>query len=89
MLFGELVLFAYIYPAHVGDIPQSIWTELLDRFRKSVTAPDPGQPFRGTLIDPRMFAIDVNEWGESDLYRELCENYPQPLKEINTTRSKE
>jgi hypothetical protein len=36
-----------------------------------------------------MFAIDVNEWGERDLYRELIENYPQPLTEKNTTRSKE
>jgi hypothetical protein len=36
-----------------------------------------------------MFAIDVNEWGERDLYRELCENYPHRLRQINTTRSKE
>jgi hypothetical protein len=89
MLLGELVLFAYIYPARTPDIPHSVWNELIERFKKSVTAPDTSQPFRGTLIDPRMFAIDVNEWGERDLYRELCENYPHPLKEINTTRSKE
>ena len=45
--------------------------------------------FRGTLIDPKMFAIDVNEWGEHDIYRELWDNYPHPLQETNTTRSKE
>ncbi len=89
MLFGELVLFAYIYPAHAGDIPQSIWGEFISRFQKSIAAPQPGQPFRGTLVDPSMFAIDVNEWGERDLYRELCESYPHRLQEINTTRSKE
>jgi hypothetical protein len=36
-----------------------------------------------------MFAIDVNEWGERDLYRELCETYPQPLPSEGTTRGKE
>ena len=89
MLLGELVLFAYIYPARTGDIPPSVWSELIDRFHKSVTEPQSDQPFRGTLIDPRMFAIDVNEWGERDLYRELCESYPHPLQETNTTRGKE
>ena len=89
MLFGELVLFAYIYPSCTRDIPQSVWGELIDRFRRSITAPRTDQPFRGTLIDPRMFAIDVNEWGERDLYRELCENYAHPLQQTNTTRSKE
>ncbi len=89
MLFGELVLFAYIYPALANDIPPSVWRELIERFQKSVATPQTGQPFRGTLIDPKMFAIDVNEWGEHDLYRELCDTYPHPLQEINTTRSKE
>jgi hypothetical protein len=89
MLFGELVLFAYIYPAHTDDIPRSVWRELIDSFQNSISNPQAGQPFRGTLIDPKMFAIDVNEWGERDLYRELCENYSHPLQEINTTRSKE
>ncbi len=89
MLFGELVLFAYIYPAHTDKIPQPVWRELIGRFQNFISTPPSGQPFRGTLIDPKMFAIDVNEWGERDLYRELCENYPHPLQEINTTRSKE
>lgn len=89
MLFGELVLFAYIYPARTGDIPRSVWSDLIERFQNSVFNPQTAQPFRGTLIDPRMFAIDVNEWGERDFYRELCDNYPHPLQEINTTRSKE
>jgi hypothetical protein len=89
MLYWELVLFAYIYPAHILDVPASVWSELTDRFQKSVAAPQVHQPFHGTLVDPKMFAIDVNEWGERDLYRELCENYPNRLQEINTTRSKE
>jgi hypothetical protein len=89
MLYWELVLFAYIYPAHTDDIPTQVWNELGERFHKSVATPQADQSFRGTLVDPKMFAIDVNEWGERDLYREFCDNYPHPLQEINTTRSRE
>jgi hypothetical protein len=31
-----------------------------------VDHPDPAAPFRGSLIDPHLFAIDVNEWGFED-----------------------
>jgi hypothetical protein len=89
MLYWELVLFAYIYPAHTDDVPAQVWNELIERFQRSVTTPQADQSFRGTLVDPKMFAIDVNEWGERDLYREFCDNYPHPLQEINTTRSRE
>lgn len=89
MLYWHLVLFAYIYPAQQDDVPGSLWRELSERFHKSVTSPQSKQAFRGTLVDPKMFAIDVNEWGERDLYSELCKNYPHRLQEVNTTRSKE
>jgi hypothetical protein len=89
MLYWQLVLFSYIYPAYTSDIPAEIWDELGVRFQRSVATRQPDEAFRGTLIDPNMFAIDVNEWGERDLYRELCESYPHPLQEINTTRSRE
>jgi hypothetical protein len=89
MLYWNLVLFAYIYPERTGDVPPSVWRELSDRFQKTIATQQKDQPFHGSLIDPKMFAIDVTEWGERDLYRELCENYPHRLQEINTTRSKE
>ena len=89
MLYWQLVLFSYIYPARTGDVPASVWRELTERFQKTIATQQRSQPFRGSLIDPKMFAIDVDEWGERDLYRELCENYPHRLQEANTTRSKE
>jgi hypothetical protein len=89
MLYWELVLFAYIYPARTGDIPASVWNKLTRRFEETVSNTRKDEPFRGTLIDPKMFAIDVNEWGERDIYREICEKYPHPLEETNATRSKE
>jgi hypothetical protein len=70
-------------------VPAGVWRELTESFNQSVASPMMNDSFRGTLIDPKMFAIDVNEWGERDIYRELCENYKHPLEETNTTRSRE
>lgn len=89
MLYWYLILFAYIYPSRIGDVPQCVWRDLQREFVESVMHPSAAQSFRGSLIDPKMFAIDVNEWGERDIYRELWDNYPHPLKETNTTRSRE
>ena len=89
MLYWQLVLFAYIYPTRVGAIPQHVWRDLQTRFAELTQNQANGKSFRGSLIDPKMFAIDVSEWGERDLYRELWDNYPHPLEEINTTRSRE
>ena len=80
MLYWELVLFAYIYPAHVDIVPSVLWSRFAERFKERVSQPEKAAPFRGTLVDPKMFAIDVNEWGERDLYRESCDSYPCLLK---------
>ncbi len=85
VLFWVLVLYQYCYPAHSDFVPRAIWDDLIGRFRKEVDNPDPQARFRGSLIDPRMFAIDVDEWGMPDLHEEyrqtrepklpnLCEN---------------
>jgi predicted nucleotidyltransferase len=89
MLYWYLLLFAYIYPSHIEDVPEFVWRNLHQSFEELLMNSSQLQPFRGSLIDPKMFAIDVDEWGERDLYREYWENYPHPLKEINTTRSRE
>jgi hypothetical protein len=70
LLYWSLVLFAYVYPAHTGIVPEKIWSGLTQRFSERVRQPSRGAPFRGSLIDPNMFAIDVDEWGERDLYSE-------------------
>lgn len=80
ILYWSLVLFAYIYPAETDRVPLRIWRELTERFAEQATHPNKSAPFRGSLVDPLMFAIDVQEWGERDLYRELCDRHPNPLK---------
>lgn len=80
MLLWGLVFFSYIYPAHVDLIPRDLWSSLVRGFQHHLEHPRREEPFRGTLIDPNMFAIDVKEWGERDLYREYCEQHPRLLQ---------
>jgi len=70
MLLWALVLFHYSYPAAVETVPDEIWDELLGRLRHDLEHPDPKARFRGSLIDDKIFAIDVNEWGLYDLLGE-------------------
>ena len=62
MLLWSLVLFRYVYPAQSHYVPPEIWCELLRRFENEIQYPNPDAPFRGSLVDDNMFAIDVNEW---------------------------
>jgi hypothetical protein len=80
LLYWSLVLFAYIYPSETDRVPERIWRELSQRFAEQATHPRKSAPFRGSLVDPLMFAIDVKEWGERDLYQEYCDQHPCPLK---------
>ncbi len=70
IVLWALVLFRYVYPAHSDYVPQAVWQDLLARFAKGLRSPDPKARFRGSLIDDKMFAIDVNEWGLDDLLNE-------------------
>jgi len=80
LLYWSLIFFAYIYPSHTDLVPQRIWSQLTERFRQTVAHPQKDEPFRGSLIDPRMFAINVNEWGERDLYTEYRSQHPCLLR---------
>jgi Uncharacterised nucleotidyltransferase len=73
MLFWALLLFRYVYPAQTNFVPMNIWCDLLTRFQNILSHPDPNAPFRGSLIDDKMFAIDLNEWGLSNLMQEYRE----------------
>jgi hypothetical protein len=70
ILFWALVLFRYVYPAQTHYVPRVIWDDLLRRFAEVVANPDPKARFRGSLVDDRMFAIDVNDWGLENMLEE-------------------
>lgn len=67
IVLWAMVLFQYIYPAHCDYIPRSVWDDMLGRLQKELDHPNPVAHFRGSLIDEKMFAIDVNEWGMANL----------------------
>ena len=70
MLFWCLVLYHYVYPANSDYVPDEIWNELLHRFKVELAHPNKSMDFRGSLIDDKMFAIDVTEWGKRDVLDE-------------------
>ena len=70
MLLWYLVLYHYVYPASADSVPREIWDELLHRFKIELKHPNRDLEFRGSLIDERMFAIDVEEWGKRNIIDE-------------------
>lgn len=67
ILLWALILFRYVYPAQTDYVPARVWNNLLTRFTAELQNHNDQAPFRGSLIDDKMFAIDVNEWGFADL----------------------
>jgi hypothetical protein len=63
ILLWALLLFRYVYPSQSNFVPVNLWQDLIARLSEAVSHPDPKQTFRGSLIDDRMFAIDLKEWG--------------------------
>jgi hypothetical protein len=70
VLLWALILFRYVYPAQTSYVPAELWRDLLHRFSEAVSHPDPQARFRGSLIDDKMFAIDLNEWGLDNIMQE-------------------
>jgi hypothetical protein len=70
MILWALVLFRYCYPAQTQYVPKEVWCDLVDRFHKVISHPDSAAKFRGSLVDDKQFAIDVNEWGLENLMAE-------------------
>ena len=83
LLLWELMLFRYVYPAKQGFVPRQVWEELLTRLRRGLDSPS-SAPFRGSLIDEKMFAIDVKEWGMENLLQQQRSRREPKLGDQNT-----
>lgn len=70
IVLWSLLLYQYVYPAQRHYVPAALWNDLLDRMRHRIANPDSNARFRGSLIDPMMFAIDVDEWGLPNVLEE-------------------
>jgi len=74
LLLWALMLFRYVYPGQTHYVPPALWNTLLERFSKEVANPNLNAKFRGSLVDDRMFAIDVNDWGLENVLEEYRSN---------------
>lgn len=83
ILLWALVLFRYSYPAQTNYVPAEVWRDILSRFQQVVSQPDSKARFRGSLVDDKMFAIDVNEWQLDNLMQEYRERRLQNLPVID------
>jgi hypothetical protein len=70
MLLWSLVLFSYVYPGQSHYVPSGVWHELLRRLQQTLERSDSSCRFRGSLVDEKMFAIDVNEWRLDNILEE-------------------
>ena len=74
LLLWALILFRYVYPGQTHYVPPAVWNTLLERFSKEIANPNLNAKFRGSLVDDRMFAIDVNDWGLENVLEEYRSN---------------
>jgi Nucleotidyl transferase of unknown function (DUF2204) len=70
LLFSVIVMFHYIYPTSAEFVPKSVWEDLMQRLQHELSNPSSKHDFRGSLLDEKMFAIDVKEWGMQNLLEE-------------------
>lgn len=69
MVLWALLLFRYIYPGQTDYVPAAVWKELLSRYGSLIQESTPHAPFRGSLVDENLFAIDMNDWGLEDVQK--------------------
>jgi len=70
IVLWALILFRYVYPAHTDYVPAALWQDLLSRYMHLVQHPNSKAPFRGSLVDDNIFAIDMKDWGLENLESE-------------------
>jgi hypothetical protein len=67
LLFWHLILFDFVYPGHSSYLPKPLMVSLFDDVKMgwSMRKRDP-RAFRGTLLDPFSYTVDIEDWGYED-----------------------
>jgi hypothetical protein len=67
LLFWHLILFDFVYPGHSDYLPKSIMRDLFDEVKKNWRRRKrDSRVFRGTLLDPFSYNVDIEDWGYED-----------------------
>jgi hypothetical protein len=82
ILLWQLIFFHYIYPTKQHYVPLDVWKDLLTRFQSQLGSSSCKPEFRGSLIDEKMFAIDVDEWGLENLLEKQRQQQEPKLRRV-------
>jgi hypothetical protein len=63
----QLIHFDFVYPGHSDYLPKDVMAELFqDAEKRWKNAKSSKRKFKGTLIDPFSYNVDVMDWGYQD-----------------------
>ncbi len=67
LLLAQIATYSYVYPGYRSNIPEWVYTRLIDRARTDLGRDSEDADFtKGPLISRFSFTIDVREWGFTD-----------------------
>ena len=66
LLLWYLLLFDFVYPGHSDFLPKELMVDLFDEVRAGWENKKVARSFRGTLIDPGAFEVDIASNGYED-----------------------
>ncbi len=66
LLLWYLVLFDFVYPGHAKYLPQELMGGLFDEMREQWSRRTRGKAFRGTILDPFSYTVDIEDWDYED-----------------------
>jgi hypothetical protein len=67
LLLWHLILFDFVYPGHKNYLPRDLMVQLFEEIRQNWEENNhPAKSFRGTVIDPFSFRVDIDDWGYED-----------------------
>jgi hypothetical protein len=67
LLLWHLILFDFVYPGHSKYLPQELMAQLFAEIQKRWEKPARNKKaFRGTLLDPFSYKVDVEDWRYED-----------------------
>jgi hypothetical protein len=67
LLLWHLILFDFIYPGHSSYLPKRLMSNLFEDVRKRWSKRKRDERvFRGTLLDPFSYNVDIADWGYED-----------------------
>lgn len=66
LLLWHLILFDFVYPGDVDALPRDLMVRLFEEMRRRWSEPPDRSAFRGTLLDPFSFLVDIADHGYED-----------------------